>query len=222
MQVVENKYLVIQTEEPQKILSTIAKSAEYTEDSVAVHWGLKEAQMLKTLGWEGVPSPIDRDYDWPGLHRPMNHQKETSSFLTLHPRAFCFNEQGTGKTASAIWASDYLIAQGYISRVLVICPVSIMQAAWQADLFKFAVHRHVDVAHGDRKKRKAIVEGVAEYVIINYDGVGIVEEELKAGGFDLIIIDEANAYKAGEIARIVECAPKSKLKTWEVLPKASA
>ena len=34
--------------------------------------------------------------------------------------------------------------------------------------------------------------------------------------------DEANAYKAGEIARIVECAPKSKLKTWEVLPKASA
>ena len=34
--------------------------------------------------------------------------------------------------------------------------------------------------------------------------------------------DEANAYKAGEIARIVECAPKSKLKTWEVLPKAEA
>jgi small subunit ribosomal protein S17 len=32
--------------------------------------------------------------------------------------------------------------------------------------------------------------------------------------------DEANAYKAGEIARIVECAPKSKLKTWEALPKA--
>jgi small subunit ribosomal protein S17 len=34
--------------------------------------------------------------------------------------------------------------------------------------------------------------------------------------------DEANAYKAGENARIVECAPKSKLKTWEVLPKGSA
>jgi len=34
--------------------------------------------------------------------------------------------------------------------------------------------------------------------------------------------DEANAYKTGEAIRIVECAPKSKLKTWEVLPKASA
>ena len=32
--------------------------------------------------------------------------------------------------------------------------------------------------------------------------------------------DEANAYRAGERARIIECAPKSKLKRWEVLPKA--
>ena len=32
--------------------------------------------------------------------------------------------------------------------------------------------------------------------------------------------DEANAYKTGDIARIVECAPKSKTKTWEALPKA--
>jgi small subunit ribosomal protein S17 len=31
--------------------------------------------------------------------------------------------------------------------------------------------------------------------------------------------DEGNAYKAGERARIQECAPKSKLKTWEALPK---
>jgi small subunit ribosomal protein S17 len=33
--------------------------------------------------------------------------------------------------------------------------------------------------------------------------------------------DEANAYKAGEVARIIECAPKSKLKTWEALPKSA-
>ena len=34
--------------------------------------------------------------------------------------------------------------------------------------------------------------------------------------------DEANAYKAGEIARIIECAPKSKTKTWEALPKGAS
>jgi small subunit ribosomal protein S17 len=31
--------------------------------------------------------------------------------------------------------------------------------------------------------------------------------------------DEANVYKTGETIRIIECAPKSKLKTWEVLPR---
>ncbi len=31
--------------------------------------------------------------------------------------------------------------------------------------------------------------------------------------------DEANNFKAGEKIRIIECAPKSKLKTWEVLPR---
>src|SRR6185312_15283145 len=31
--------------------------------------------------------------------------------------------------------------------------------------------------------------------------------------------DEGNAFHTGENVRIVECAPKSKLKTWEVLPR---
>jgi small subunit ribosomal protein S17 len=34
--------------------------------------------------------------------------------------------------------------------------------------------------------------------------------------------DEANAVKTGELVKIVECAPKSKLKTWEVLADAQA
>ena len=33
--------------------------------------------------------------------------------------------------------------------------------------------------------------------------------------------DEANVYKAGDVARIIECAPKSKTKTWEALPKGA-
>ena len=34
--------------------------------------------------------------------------------------------------------------------------------------------------------------------------------------------DEGNALKVGAVARIVECAPKSKLKRWEVVSPASA
>ena len=110
-------------------------------------------------------------------------------------RAFCFNEAGTGKTSSVVWAADYLIAHKVVKKVLVICPLSIMYSAWQADIFKTAMHRRVAVAYGDAAKRKKIINGDYEFVIINYDGVGIVFNELDMAGFDLIVIDEANAYK---------------------------
>jgi hypothetical protein len=157
MQIVDNKLLVVRTKWPSRITETVKRSkvvAHQGEVSeIVVFWGLEEARTLSKLGIQKVPSPILRDYNWPGLFAPMSHQKDTASFLTVNQRAFCFNEQGTGKTASSIWASDYLLTQGMINRVLIICPLSIMQSAWQADLFKFAVHRSVDVAYGDRSKR---------------------------------------------------------------------
>jgi len=137
------------------------------------------------------------EYDWPRPlgFTPFEHQKTTSEFLISNPKAFCFNEQGTGKTASVIWATDYLMKLRLLKRILVICPLSIMKASWQADLFKFAMHRTVAIAHGDAKKRKKVIDGEAEYVIINFDGVNIVKKEIMDGGFDLIVVDEASAYK---------------------------
>lgn len=143
------------------------------------------------------------DYTWPcppGL-APFAHQKETALFLANRPRAFCFNEQGTGKTASVIWATDYLMKLKVIKRVLIVCPLSIMHSAWQQDLFKFAVHRRVDVAYGPAEKRKNIIASKAEYVIVNFDGVQICKNEIIDGGFDLIVIDEASAYKNAQTTR---------------------
>lgn len=200
MQVINNKILLVRTKFPSRITQLIKKSKVVQKEGevseVAVNWGLSEAQALRTLSLKNVPSPITRDYVWPGVYPPMTHQKDTASFFSLHKRAFCFNEQGTGKTAAAIWAADYLMTQGLVRRVLIICPLSIMQASWQSDLFKCAVHRHVGLAHGIREKRKAVINGPAEFIIINYDGVETVAEDIKNDGkFDLIIIDEANAYK---------------------------
>jgi len=148
-----------------------------------------------------VKNSILTDYNWPGKHKPFAHQKQTSEFLTLNRKAFCFNEQGTGKTASVIWATDYLMNLGVVRRVLVICPLSIMKSAWQQDLFKFAIHRTCDVAHGTPAQRKKILANNAEFVIINFDGVDIVKEEVLKGGFDLIVVDEASAYKNAQTTR---------------------
>lgn len=143
------------------------------------------------------------DYEWPRPYgfTPFDHQKQTTEFLINNRKSFCFNEQGTGKTASVIWAVDYLMKQNLVRRVLIVCPLSVMRSAWQEDLFKFAVHRTVAVAHGSAQKRKEIINGSAEFVIINFDGVKIVKDQLAAAGFDLIVVDEASAYKNAQTDR---------------------
>ena len=205
MQIVENKALLLRLRNPERVLATIPKAqvvAQHPQGAeVLVHWGLDEARVLRNLGVKRVLSPIEGRYKWPGMFKPFTHQRITASFLTLNKRAFCFNEPGTGKTASFAWAADYLMTRRVIRRVLVVCPVSIMDSAWRADLFKTLMHRRVDVAYGDRKKRARVIASDAEFVIINFDGVETVLEELKAGGFDLIMIDEANAVKTATTKR---------------------
>jgi SNF2 family DNA or RNA helicase len=195
MEIVENKALLLKLRDPAKVTNIIPKSKALDEHTVLVNWGLDEVQVLKNLKIKNVPSPIFRSYDWPGLYKPFDHQKTTAAFLTLHKKAFCLNEQGTGKTGSVIWAADYLMKQSRIRRVLVICPLSIMDSAWRSDLFKFAMHRSVDIAYGSADKRREVINGPAEFVIINYDGLAIVEQDVAKGGFDLIVVDEATHYK---------------------------
>jgi SNF2 family DNA or RNA helicase len=210
MEIIDNRAVLLKVRNPDRITTVIPKSkviqTSATHSDVLVNWGLEEAIVLKNLRIP-IPSPINATYKWPGLFKPFDHQRETSSFLTLHKRAFCFNEQGTGKTASVIWAADYLMTLNRLKRVLVICPLSIMDSAWRNDLFKFAMHRKVDVAYGKPEKRKEIIKGEAEFIIVNYDGVEIIADTIAQGGFDLIVIDEANAYKNPQTRR------------WKVLSK---
>lgn len=205
MKIVKDKLIVFKTRKPHLIAEKVDKYKVISEEDglykVAIEWQLKEAQVLTELKAKNVPSPINRDYSWTGKLTPFAHQKETSAFLTLNKKAFCFNEQGTGKTASVIWATDYLMKLGLIKRVLVICPLSIMKSAWQQDLFKFAMHRSCSVAHGSSTTRRKIIAEGCEFVIINFDGVEVVKEEIKQGKFDIIVVDEASAYKNAQTNR---------------------
>jgi SNF2 family DNA or RNA helicase len=200
MQIIDNKALLLRLKNPAQVLASVPDSKAVDAHTVAVKWGVPQVQALRSLNIK-APSPIEAKYDWPGKYKPMSHQRETAAFFTMHRKAFCFSEQGTGKTASAIWAADYLMNQGIVKRVLVICPVSIMDAAWRNDLFTFAMHRKVDVAHGTPKKRAAIINSDAEFVVINYDGVKVMFDEIAEAKFDLIIVDEASAYQNAQTAR---------------------
>ena len=209
MEIVEDRALIVRTRNPEKITEVIPKSAITKEVSlpngkgyeVAVKWNLPNTKILRNLGFKKAPAPIVRQYEWPGRYKPFDHQKETAAFLTLNRRAFCWNEQGLGKTMSVIWAADYLMKLGVIRRVLVVCPLSIMDSAWRADLFKTVMKRRVDIAHGSKDKRAKVIQSNAEFVIINYDGVESVRNELAVGGFDLIVLDEANYIKTATTKR---------------------
>lgn len=215
MEVIENTALKIRlpSDMAQTVTKYIAKSeilsANSAHHDMLMYWGYDEAAYLAYLldaeqpneAIPDVPSPILRDYNWPGIHTPFEHQKTTASFLSLRKRAFCFNEAGTGKTSAAIWAADYLMNLGFIKRVLVICPLSIMYTAWQADIFKTAMHRSCGVAHGDKTKRAKVIENDYDFVIINFDGVNTVFDEIAKAQFDLIIVDEANGYKNAQTRR---------------------
>ena len=57
---------------------------------------------MNMLQKKPVISAIEKHYKWSGEYKPFDHQKKTAAFLTSYKKSFCFNEQGTGKTASAI------------------------------------------------------------------------------------------------------------------------
>ena len=198
-----------------QVLQSIGRSDRLTDGNLLVCWDHDESEVLARIldneqpnpNLPDVPSPMLRDYKWPGIFQPFEHQKTTASFLSIRRRAFCFSEMGVGKTSSAIWAADYLMDIGAVKRVLVICPLSIMYSAWQADIFKTAMHRTAVVAYGDKNKRDKAINGTYDFVIINYEGVGISYDAILKSDFDLIIVDEANAYK------------NASTKRWKILSK---
>lgn len=209
MEIIDN--IAVKLTIPEHILPHVTDNIEKCEVleqrgrlyDVLVYWGVQEMTRLNQMisFRQNLPSPMARDYKYPGIYTPFTHQRITAEFLSINRRAFCFNEAGTGKTSSVIWAADYLMSIGEVKRVLIICPLSIMYSAWRNDVFNTAMHRSVGVAHGTANKRAKVIESEYEFVVINFDGVGVVREYIEKGGFDLIVVDEANAYKSPSTAR---------------------
>jgi len=205
MEIIENRALLLRTRSPEKF-SVIPKHKVTPIEGgyeVLVHWGVDEVRVLKNLGFNNVPSPIQGRYDWPGKYKPMLHQIATAAFSTLNRRCFILSDPGVGKTLSALWAADYLMKTKRVRRCLIICPMSIMTSAWMGDLNKSIIHRSAIVAHHSQAARRVeMIQGDYEFVIINYDGLPLVANEIRQDGrFDLVIADEASSYSNAQTRR---------------------
>ena len=159
---------------------------------VAVPHTLDGARVLRNVGMR-APSPIRSEYRWPRKpgYDPLPHQISTAEFLTLNKRAFVLNGMGTMKTLSTLWAAEYLMSIGAITRVLIVAPLSTLEGVWEEEIFFNMPHRSSTVLHGTREKRLKRLAEKHDFYIVNPGGLGIIKTAMGSRqDIDLIIIDE--------------------------------
>jgi len=191
--------LLLKTQNTQVLKNLLPKhqDIQFEGHTLAVPHRLDEVRVLRNIGIQ-APPPILFYYNWPGRYTPYEHQKETAAFMTLHPRLFCFNEMGTMKTGSALWAADYLMNEKVIRKVLVVAPLSTLDVVWVEDIFQFLMHRRAVVLRGTRERRLQLLDADCDFYIINHHGLGVIGDTLRSRtDIDLVIGDECDIYRNG-------------------------
>ena len=175
MIVIPGKLVLIEpgTQTTDAYLSNIKMIEHEGKQWVAVPHTIQACHELARIGLE-VVSPIRTEYDWPGRFKPYTHQLRTAEFLSNHYRAFCFNEIGTGKTLSALWAADFLMKQGCIDKVFIVSTLSTLQSVWAEEIFYHMPHRKCAVLHGSKQKRLEMLNSDVDFYIINHDGLKVL------------------------------------------------
>ena len=122
--------------------------------------------------------------------QPFEHQTKTTDFILSKPGVLITSDPGTGKTRSVIDA----YAKRRSGRMLVLAPLSILEASWADDIRKFQPSISYSVAFA--KNRLKAFNSDSDIVITNHDAVKwIAKNPTVLDGFDTICIDEFTAFK---------------------------
>jgi SNF2 family DNA or RNA helicase len=168
---------------------------------MVVPHGIEETKLFRNLNLP-VPPPIVEHYKFTGNVKPFGVQIKTAAAMTMNPRFYCLNAMGTGKTKSALWAYDYLRSQGLVRKLLIVCPVSIMDFTWRREIMDTLPGTRVAVLYGTKDKRLKILAGEWDIAIINHDGLGVIEGQLiQNTDIDVVVIDEAAMFRNARAAR---------------------
>lgn len=180
------------------IFPSHSRPIDYEGHNIALPLTLDVTRVLRNIGVK-APSPTRYLYNWPRparFDKVFDHQYETVDFLTMHPRCFVLNEMGTSKTASSLWAADYLMHLGRVQRVLIVGKLSTLTTTWLNEIFDVCMHRTAVVLHGTAEKRRTLLAQPVDFYIVNHDGIKVLEAELlKRMDIDLVIVDEAATFR---------------------------
>lgn len=204
----DKKAVVLKLKQPTRV-TTVIPTAKVIESKgkklVAVPHRPDETLVLRRLGFTSIPDPLKYHYEFPkagGKYDPFEAQVETASFLSMHPRCFCLNSMGLGKTVSSLYAYDYMRKTKLVRKALIICPLSTMERTWADEVFKTFPHLDAVVVYGSRARRLKLLEQTAHLYIINTDGIKTIEDALaKRDDIDLVIVDEIAMFRNGSTTR---------------------
>jgi len=119
------------------------------------------------------------------------HQVRTTEHILDHPRCLITSDPGTGKTRAVI---DAFAQRG--NRMLVLAPLSILQASWGDDINKFAPSMTYSIAYAKNRAKVFDACSDVDVVITNHDAVKWLAKNLNIMDmFDTICIDEFTAFK---------------------------
>ena len=129
----------------------------------------------------------------------LNHQKDFRKFDNTRNYVANFSETGTGKTLMAI---DTIKQKGFY-KVLIICPLNAMEGTWEYEVEQHLtpLYKPIVIYDKDMDKRKEQLKQInAEdnpdiggyIVIVNYDVLDKLNEEIMSIGYDAIFADESH------------------------------
>jgi SNF2 family DNA or RNA helicase len=149
-----------------------------------------------TAGGRSVASPYLVDAS--GLEVLDDHQFVNVAAMTL-PGSYglcLFDEQGTGKTVSVIYAYDVLVARDEVDFALILAPKS-MVPEWKRDFDRFMNNLYrVEVINGTRHQKERTLQLQPDVAVTNFETAVSMENELRAvlrryGGRAMLVVDES-------------------------------
>jgi len=171
------------------------------------------------------PSLIDvTPYAIPKGITLYDHQKIALEYFYSSNSGNLYGDCGVGKTAIMLLLTERLIRENKVQKVLVVCPKSIMRAAWEEDAQKFTPNLSLCVLDKGTKLNKAILkkdfhshpklkklyDNPYDIYVINYESLHGLKKDIPYYGFDLLILDEASKVKGHKTKVSKTCVELSK------------
>ncbi|MCT4686067.1 DEAD/DEAH box helicase [Vallitalea sp.] len=137
--------------------------------------------------------------------KPYDYQKHAIDHIIKNLYCGLFLDMGLGKTVSTLSAISYLMYEELeVDKVLVIAPLRVADATWDAEIKKWDHLKHLRYSKvlGSAAKRKAALKTKADIYIINRENVSwLVGYYGTAFPFDMVVIDELSSFKSPKAQR---------------------